>query len=801
LKRLAIIIVCLICCSISSVAQTDTLFWFAAPDLSSGHEETPNVFKICTYNRPATVSITMPANTAFQPIIFQLGANSTRVVDITDRLSLIENRNTNTVDNKGIKITATNSITCYYEAGIRNNPEIFVLKGRSAFGKKFLIPAQTRFQIVPSSSGGYRPEPKKGFIITAFENGTIVTIKPKNSIIGNTGGIPFIIRLNAGETYTINAIDGSTFNHLSGCEVSAEKNICITTYEDSVTSSPCSDLIGDQIIPESNAGLEYILVRGEYVSAASPNAVPQDFYFIVPTTDNTDIFVNGALAGTRNRGETLDGTTILPTTYITANKPILVMQVTGFGCEFTGTTLPNISCTGSQNISFIRSTAEPFNLNILCKSTEVNSFLLNGVPNIITGSMFADVPGTNGVWKAARLSSQAAVTSFLNQLIVEGNATNISNTNGIFHIGFLNGDTRTGGRLGYFSNYTVGNTEPQVASAQCAGNNIQLQSNRIANATYSWTGPNGFTSSSNNATINNATKANAGIYHISTTVQGCGTFTDSILVNVYYKPTIQLLEDTTICVGDTAFLQIQLQGKAPFSFNYQNQTFNSITDSLLLIKEAPNTTTVYNVSTVVDAEACTTNNPTATDIFQATVTVLPTPSATIIGNDSMTVGDTQTIQFIFTGTPPFNLVYSVNNRLFNVNNISNNSYNLTISPIENSLYTVVSLNDAGSCDIGFIDSLLVKVIPKQPFIPNAFSPNGDGINDSWVLRFMEGYPQAQISVFNRYGQLIFTTKNYNTSTAWNGTYNNKPIPVGTYYYVVDLKNNTPPRHGSVTVIR
>lgn len=83
--------------------------------------------------------------------------------------------------------------------------------------------------------------------------------------------------------------------------------------------------------------------------------------------------------------------------------------------------------------------------------------------------------------------------------------------------------------------------------------------------------------------------------------------------------------------------------------------------------------------------------------------------------------------------------------------------------------------------------------------PNAFTPNGDGVNDTWNLNGLQSFPQCTVFIYNRWGQLVFKSTGY--SKPWDGTYNNKNVPFGTYYYVIDLKNNTPPISGDVTVIR
>ncbi len=83
-------------------------------------------------------------------------------------------------------------------------------------------------------------------------------------------------------------------------------------------------------------------------------------------------------------------------------------------------------------------------------------------------------------------------------------------------------------------------------------------------------------------------------------------------------------------------------------------------------------------------------------------------------------------------------------------------------------------------------------------IPNAFTPNNDGINDTWIIENIGLYPWAQIEVFNRWGQLVFEGKG--NGAPWNGTWNGKPVPTGSYVYTVDLFNGTK-YCGIVTVVR
>jgi len=93
--------------------------------------------------------------------------------------------------------------------------------------------------------------------------------------------------------------------------------------------------------------------------------------------------------------------------------------------------------------------------------------------------------------------------------------------------------------------------------------------------------------------------------------------------------------------------------------------------------------------------------------------------------------------------------------------------------------------------------VIIVLIPVV--VVNTFTPNGDGINDTWDIPSLAGYINCTVNIFNRYGALVYNSTGY--PNAWDGTYNGKRLPVGTYYYVIDLKNGKKPISGPVTILR
>ena len=109
---------------------------------------------------------------------------------------------------------------------------------------------------------------------------------------------------------------------------------------------------------------------------------------------------------------------------------------------------------------------------------------------------------------------------------------------------------------------------------------------------------------------------------------------------------------------------------------------------------------------------------------------------------------------------------------------------------------------AGPC-MSAVGQVNIKVIDvTQLEIPNAFTPNGDGINDHFKIRVTGYFKSDGLKIFNRWGQLVFETRDL--SNEWDGTIKGNPLAIGTYYWVIeglDVEGKRLRRSGSVTLIR
>ncbi len=130
--------------------------------------------------------------------------------------------------------------------------------------------------------------------------------------------------------------------------------------------------------------------------------------------------------------------------------------------------------------------------------------------------------------------------------------------------------------------------------------------------------------------------------------------------------------------------------------------------------------------------------------------------------------------------------------------LNNDTIAEPISTPDKSITYTLTVRDSNNCL--FVDSSRI-IYTEKIEIPSGLSPNGDGVNDTWSIEILEEFPNAKVQVFNRWGELLFEQNNgYNKE--WDGTFEGKALPIGTYYYIIDLKSDRlDPITGPITIVR
>ena len=310
------------------------------------------------------------------------------------------------------------------------------------------------------------------------------------------------------------------------------------------------------------------------------------------------------------------------------------------------------------------------------------------------------------------------------------------------------------------------------AVSGCENTNFQLSVSGAS--TYSWTGPNGFTSSSSRLVFSPLKMNQAGRYSVvAASDKGCST-SGSTDLTVLPGVTAVVTPDITICEGASTPLS------ASGGTQYQWTPSKGLSDPAIANPTAqPTDSTNYKV--------IVTNQFGCTDTGQVAVNIWKKPAANAGPDRRSRAGSPVPLQGSASG---FNVNY-----FWTPSSVSDpGSLTPTAAPSQTTTYTlnVVSAVGCGTSR----DDMVVRVYE----IPNAFSPNGDGINDTWAIKSADAFSTSVVEVYNRYGQVVFHSKGY--SNPWNGTYNGKPVPSGTYYFVIDLKSgNEPNITGWIFIVR
>ena len=502
-------------------AQTDTEFWFVAPEVAASHGDTPIRIGFSTYEQAANVRVSMPANPRFPILEFQLPAFSLEEQDLSLYQNQLENWPTNTVNSKGLLIESDVPISAYYHVARFNNQDIYALKGNNALGKLFFVPSQNQFQNIHGEAA---------IDIVATEDGTHITIFPTNRLLGVTDRNPVQIQLNRGETYSVRAADQMPTARLQGTRIESDQPIAVTNSDDSIINIETTgwDLTGDQLVPVDVLGTEYIVVRG--------NSATEQIYFVA-TEDDTEItYFNPAETKiTLNRGGNTRVNISGNSTFIRSSKPIYVWHLSGFNNEAGAALIPPITCTGNQRVNFMRPVDQQFQIILLTRTEHIDDFVLDNGASLIRSNLFRSVPGTNSEWSSAKINVSSLTRGF-HQIV---------NTTGLFHLGTLAFPGQGGGSsYGYFSSYNSLNLGREQSF--CVGDTLVLDAGPDA-LSYEW---------HDGSTDRFFTVSETGSYWVTAQLQGGCELHDTSIVEVIDLQA-ELGPDSTLCEGETMQLNAQ----------------------------------------------------------------------------------------------------------------------------------------------------------------------------------------------------------------------------------------------------
>lgn len=254
-----------------------------------------------------------------------------------------------------------------------------------------------------------------------------------------------------------------------------------------------------------------------------------------------------------------------------------------------------------------------------------------------------------------------------------------------------------------------------------------------------------------------------------TTVNGCSN-TDTIIVSVKQRFSMSSAPGDTVCRGES----VRLYANGAYTYTWSPSAGLSNTASSNPLA-TPATTTTYRVVGTDDRKCFT-------DTGYATVQVYPIP--TVEAGPDKTINIGQSIELKPTVSSDVSkVIWSPTQTIVNTN-----GYNVTVKPVQTTTYTA-EVRNAGGCKARDNVTIYVLCDGANIFIPNTFTPNGDGINDIFYPRGTGLFKIKTLRLFSRWGEVMYEKSNFmpnDASSGWDGTFKGKVLTPDVYVYTIDI---------------
>lgn len=312
----------------------------------------------------------------------------------------------------------------------------------------------------------------------------------------------------------------------------------------------------------------------------------------------------------------------------------------------------------------------------------------------------------------------------------------------------------------------------------CEGEDVSLTVEGASS--YSWTGPNNYAAVGSSINLNQVTENDAGWY----VVTGSNSFgclsQDSIAVSVNPAPDVMALADEETdnhyCEGDFAYLygsggeSYAWSGPSGYSSSQQNPVLSNFNEQQ---------SGMY-ILTVIDENGCTAQDSVIIELAAVEEPLIAADDTVLCPGDDIYLWASGASNYNWSGPNGFTGTGSE----ILIENVS----------AVNSGYYYVEVDETYNCSDGDSIMVLVQTSNECFFVPGLVTPNGDNLNDTWLVTGIEGYPDAEVSIYNRWGNLVFFAAPYKNN--WSGQVNKGVnmgdgsglLPTGTYFYVIELND-------------
>lgn len=400
-------------------------------------------------------------------------------------------------------------------------------------------------------------------------------------------------------------------------------------------------------------------------------------------------------------------------------------------------------------------------------SSEFNNPAVQWQNSFDTGKTWKDIPGeTTTTYKAPHQTS--GVTEY-RMTVAEKENINIP-------------ACRMRSNAIYIEVHPLPEHAPVQYISGCTGKDYSLPATSYLAFEVYWNGPNGYSTTDRTAIIDNLQFADTGLYTVKQVYDfGCADL-DSFYLKV--APGIRVSTQPThaVCEGESQILSASASGAGTFAWT----PASGLSDSSIANPVAsPADSTTYKVI-VTNSSGCQDSAFLQVDVYKK-------PYANAGPDEIILSGDSALINGVVKGTA-VNYSWSPPVYIDNINVMQPKVY-----PLQETIYTL-TVNSSVGCGSA-TDEVNIQVF-NDFFIPNSFTPNGDGKNDKFRILTYDNYRIAKFIIYNRWGTAVYSSKD--ATTGWDGTVNGLPQPIGTYIYYIEL---LPPagkaliRRGTVLLLR
>jgi len=278
------------------------------------------------------------------------------------------------------------------------------------------------------------------------------------------------------------------------------------------------------------------------------------------------------------------------------------------------------------------------------------------------------------------------------------------------------------------------------------------------------------------------------IYTVTAALAGTSCMASATLgINIKPTPTVYLVADTTVCLNSTLILQPDvLPASRGYSYAWSGPSgIEDASANIALNNITQGNVGIYTLVVTDTLSKCATMATTDVQVAVISTPIVISPIAICHGAQPVELSaQGAALQWYNADT----------------GTASNTAPLIQTSEIGTSNYFVSQSANGCESPKAEISVLVQKCCDGIFFIPSAFTPNGDGVNDKFHVSKDAGYVIESIGIYNRWGQLVFS----GNSDSWDGTFNNKAADAGTYFYEIIIGCVTGGiinRKGEVTLIR